>query len=197
MAHQKRAVRDLGAWLCFEDKAGQALRPPRARTWSRRGKTPIVSVCGKGSGRVSLAGLVCATSGERPRLIYRALVGPAGADSAGAHQWTTPPYWMLHTAAPREDRTGLGRRPAAHLYHDGCPDRSPQLADRLPATRLRCRAQPDRGRVGASEAGAGQPRTHGTTHLAALVKTRLKRMQYRRDLIDGFTTQTRLVLKSP
>jgi hypothetical protein len=37
---------------CFEDEAGQTLRPPKARTWSRRGHTPLVRVSGKGSGRV-------------------------------------------------------------------------------------------------------------------------------------------------
>lgn len=27
---------EQGAWICFEDEAGQTLRPPRARTWGRR-----------------------------------------------------------------------------------------------------------------------------------------------------------------
>jgi hypothetical protein len=30
---------DLGAWLCFEDESGQGLRPPKGRTWGRRGRT--------------------------------------------------------------------------------------------------------------------------------------------------------------
>ncbi|MFF4242389.1 winged helix-turn-helix domain-containing protein [Actinomadura geliboluensis] len=25
-----------GAWICFEDQAGQGLRPPKGRSWSRR-----------------------------------------------------------------------------------------------------------------------------------------------------------------
>jgi hypothetical protein len=41
------------------DEAGQNLRPPKARTWAPRGRTPVVRVPGKGSGRVSVAGLVC------------------------------------------------------------------------------------------------------------------------------------------
>jgi transposase len=48
------------------------LRPPKARTWRRRGRTPVVEVSGKGSGRVSIAGLVC--TGQRSRLIYRTLI---------------------------------------------------------------------------------------------------------------------------
>ena len=42
-----------GAWICFEDEAGQTLRPPKARTWSRCGQAPVILVSGKGSGRVS------------------------------------------------------------------------------------------------------------------------------------------------
>jgi hypothetical protein len=33
---------DLGAWLVFEDESGQGLRPPKGRTWGRRGHTPVV-----------------------------------------------------------------------------------------------------------------------------------------------------------
>ena len=40
-----------GAYSCFEDEAGQSLRPPEARTWARRGCTPVAVVSGKGSGR--------------------------------------------------------------------------------------------------------------------------------------------------
>jgi len=66
-----KKVREQDAWLVFEDESGQALRPPKARTWSRIGVPPQVNVSGKGSGRVSVAGMVCAKPGERTRLIYR------------------------------------------------------------------------------------------------------------------------------
>ncbi|MFC4533054.1 transposase [Sphaerisporangium dianthi] len=55
----------------FEDEAGQGLRPPKARTWAPRGRTPVVRVTGKGYGRVNLAGLVCLRPECRTRLIYR------------------------------------------------------------------------------------------------------------------------------
>ncbi len=58
-----RLAAATGAWIVFEDEAGQTLRPPKARTWARRGHTPIVRVNGKGSGRVSIAGLVCVKPG--------------------------------------------------------------------------------------------------------------------------------------
>ena len=57
--------------MCFEDEAGQSLRPPKARTWARRGCTPVAVVSGKGSGRVSAAGLACYKPGTRSRFFYR------------------------------------------------------------------------------------------------------------------------------
>ena len=53
---------------------GPTLRPPRARTWARRGHTPVVHVSGKGSGRVSIAGLVAYRPRRQPRLFYRTAV---------------------------------------------------------------------------------------------------------------------------
>jgi DDE superfamily endonuclease len=73
LAGDKRAAADLGAWLCFEDESGQGLRPPKGRTWGRRGRTPVVTVTAQGSKRVSVAALIAARPGTagRARLIYR------------------------------------------------------------------------------------------------------------------------------
>ncbi|WP_406350090.1 transposase [Streptomyces sp. NBC_00658] len=46
------------------------MTPPRARTWGRKGCTPVVRVRGRGSGRVSMVGMSCYKLGERSRLIY-------------------------------------------------------------------------------------------------------------------------------
>ncbi|MEV7147714.1 transposase [Streptomyces sp. NPDC093084] len=46
------------------------MTPPRARTWDWIGRTPVVRVRGRGSGRVSMAGMACYKPGERSRLIY-------------------------------------------------------------------------------------------------------------------------------
>jgi hypothetical protein len=51
LGQASRLAAATGAYLCFEDEAGQNLRPPRARTWAPRGHTPIVRVSGKGSAR--------------------------------------------------------------------------------------------------------------------------------------------------
>jgi len=39
-----RLAAATGAYVCFEDEAGQSLRPPKARTWARRGHTPVITV---------------------------------------------------------------------------------------------------------------------------------------------------------
>jgi hypothetical protein len=99
-----RLAAATGAWICFEDEAGQNLRPPKARTWARRGHTPVVTVCGKGSGRVSVAGLVCLKPGSRGHLFYRVRIhrgrkgerrsmseaGYAGLIAAAHHQLQAP-----------------------------------------------------------------------------------------------------------
>ena len=46
----KARARDLGAYICFEDEAGQGLRPPRGSTWAPRGARPVVTVRGGGGG---------------------------------------------------------------------------------------------------------------------------------------------------
>ena len=70
MAAGKNTAAARGAWIVFEDEAGQSMRPPRARTWGRVGRTPVVRVRGRGSGRVSMAGLSCYEPGERSRMLY-------------------------------------------------------------------------------------------------------------------------------
>jgi DDE superfamily endonuclease len=60
-----------GAWICFEDESGRALQPPKARTRGRRGRTPVVLVSGRGSGRISVAGLACIKAGQPGRFYYR------------------------------------------------------------------------------------------------------------------------------
>lgn len=71
MAVGKRLAAARGAWICFQDEAGQVMRPPVAKTWAWRGHAPVVEVCGKGSGRVSIAGLVCLKPGQRGWLMWR------------------------------------------------------------------------------------------------------------------------------
>ncbi|MFD7880239.1 transposase [Streptomyces sp. NPDC059766] len=46
------------------------MTPPRAKTWGRIGRTPVVRVRGRGSGRLSMVGMCCFKPGSRSRLIY-------------------------------------------------------------------------------------------------------------------------------
>jgi catechol 2,3-dioxygenase-like lactoylglutathione lyase family enzyme len=68
VADLKRLAAAQGAWICFQDEAGQVLPPADSKTWARRGHTPVVEISGKGSGRVSIAGLVCPSNS---RLVHR------------------------------------------------------------------------------------------------------------------------------
>lgn len=45
----------LGAFLLFDDEAGFGMTSPRARTWGRRGQTPVVRVRGRSWRRHSVA----------------------------------------------------------------------------------------------------------------------------------------------
>jgi len=47
------------------------MRPPKSRTWARRGHTPVIRVRGGGTGHLPVAGLACYRPGFRSRLIYR------------------------------------------------------------------------------------------------------------------------------
>ena len=62
-----------GAYICFEDEAGQALRPGKARTWAPRGRTPVTLVSGN-AGRLSVAGMACLKPGQPGRFFYRVRV---------------------------------------------------------------------------------------------------------------------------
>ncbi|GES32569.1 hypothetical protein San01_50560 [Streptomyces angustmyceticus] len=71
VAAGKSAAADLGAYICFEDEAGQGLRPPKARTWAPRGRTAVMRARGGNRGWASVAGVVCFTPGGRAHLFYR------------------------------------------------------------------------------------------------------------------------------
>ena len=197
MARHKRTAAELGAWLCFEDEAGQGLRPPKGRTWGRRGVTPVVRVTAAGTRRVSLAALICTKPGHRPRLIYRTLVdrgastrrrkGFTEADYArlldAAHQRLGGPIVLLwdnlNTHVSRGMRRLVVARPWLTVYQ--LPPYAPEL-------------NPVEGVWSNLKRSLANLTKHGIDELTALVKTRLNRMQHRPDLIDGFFAKTGLDL---
>ena len=76
------------------------MRPPRSRTWGRRGITPVIRVRGGGTGRVSVAGLACYRPGDRSRLIYRLHCYRGRKGETKAFTWTG--YRDLLIAAHRQ-----------------------------------------------------------------------------------------------
>ena len=185
-----------GAWICFEDEAGQTLRPPKARTWSRRGHTPEIAVSGKGSGRISIAGLVCVKPGQRSRLIYRTLIhrGRKGerrsfaeTDYAAlldaAHQYLNAPIVViwdnLNTHVSAAMRELVAARDWLHIIQ--LPAYAPDL-------------NPTEGVWSHVKRSLGNLAVTGVDHLAAVVRNRLKRIQYRPDLLASFLAHTGLTL---
>jgi len=196
LACHKRTAADLGAWLCFEDESGQGLRPPKGRTWGRRGRTPVVKVTAQGSKRVSIAALIATRPGTagKARLIYRTHLdrGPGKhrrkgfteADYArlldGAHQQLHGPIVLVWDNLPsRAMRQLIAARPWLTVFQ--LPAYAPEL-------------NPVEGIWSSMKRSLANLTKQGLDQLLVLIKTRLKRMQYRPGLIDGFLAKTGLDL---
>jgi hypothetical protein len=201
LARDKRTAADLGAWLVFEDESGQGLRPPKGRTWGRRGCTPVVRVTAQNSPRLSLAALLATKPGHRPRLIYRTHSSRRSggrresgrrkslteADYAAlldaAHQQLGGPIVLvwdnLNTHVSAAMAEIIAARPWLTVY------RLPPYAHDLNPV------EPVWSHLKRSLANLTK---HNLTELTALVKTRLRRMQYRPALLAGFLASTGLDL---
>ena len=193
-----RLAAATGAYVCFEDEAGQSLRPSKARTWARRGRTPVVTVSGKGSGRVSVAGLVCLKPGARGHLFYRMRVhrGRKGerrsmseADYAGliaaAHHQLQAPLIICWDNLNTHVSTVMREFTGAHpdwLTVVQLPAYAPEL-------------NPVEGVWANMKNGLGNLAARNVDQLAKIVRNRLKRIQYRPALINGFLAQTGLTLE--
>jgi len=197
VARRKKTAADLGAWLIFEDESGQGLRPPKGRTRGRRGATPVVTVTGGHNSRVSLAALIAVRPGCRPRLIYRVhrsrargkdrRKGFTEADCAqlldAAHQQLGGPLVVVwdnlnvHVSAAMREL--IAARDWLTVF------RLPPYAHELSPVEL-VWSHLKRSLASLAKRNLAQ--------LTALVKTRLRRMQYRPGLLEGFLASTRLDL---
>jgi DDE superfamily endonuclease len=188
------------AWIVFEDEAGQTLRPPTARTWAPRGHTPVVQVSGKGSGRVSMAGLVCLQPGARGHFFYRLRThrGRKGERRsmseddyanliAAAHQQLHAPIILIW------DNLNTHTSKVMRQFLDAHPDWLTVV--RLPA--YASDLNPTEGVWSHLKRDLGNLAACGVDQLAATVRTLLKRIQYRPELINGFLAQTGLILDPP
>jgi transposase len=193
VARHKRAAAEQGAWLVFEDESGQGLRPPKGRTWGRRGRTPVVTVTGGSNKRVSLAALIAVRPGEQPRLVH---AGPRDGDKrkgfteAGyarlldaAHQQLGGPVVLvwdnLNTHVSKAMRGLIAARDWLTVFQ------LPPYASEL---------NPVESVWSHLKRSLASLAKRNLSELTALTKTRLRRMQYRPGLIEGFLAGTRLDL---
>jgi putative transposase len=195
VARYKRTAERKGAWLVFEDESGQGLRPPKGRTWGHRGRTPVVTVTGGRNSRVSLAALIAVKAGQRPRLVYRVHRGRRGDKRKGfteagyarllddAHQQLGGPLVLvwdnLNTHVSRAMRELVSARDWLTVFQ------LPPYASEL---------NPVESVWSHLKRSLANLAKRDIAQLTALVKTRLRRMQYQPGLIDGFLTGTRLDL---
>ena len=195
MARYKREAQRQGAWLVFEDESGQGLRPPKGRTWGRRGRTPVVTVTGGHNSRVSLAALVAVKAGQRPRLVFRVHRPRRGDKRKGftetgyarlldaAHQQLGGPLVLvwdnLNTHTSRAMRELIAARPWLTVFQ------LPAYASEL---------NPVESVWSHLKRSLANLAKRDITQLTTLVKTRLRRMQYQPGLIEGYLTGTRLDL---
>jgi transposase len=167
------------------------LRPPKGRTWGRRGRTPVVKVTGGSSRRVSLAALLAVKPGQRPRLIYRVHHARRNGQRKG---FTEAGFARLLDAAHQQ----LGG-PIVVVWDNLNAHVSDVMADLIAARdwltvyRLPPYAhelnpvEPVWSHLKRSLANLAK---RNLAQLTTLIKTRLKRMQYRPSLLDGFLAST-------
>ena len=72
--HPKKGLR-TGSYLGFLDETGFSDRPTVRRTWSRKGKTPIIPTAGGWKNRTVIGTIVASPRGDRPR--FFASIRPA------------------------------------------------------------------------------------------------------------------------
>lgn len=159
-----------------------------------------MKVTAAGTKRVSMAALICTKAGRRPRLIYRIHLdrGPAKRRRKGftetdyarlldaAHQQLGGPVVLvwdnLNTHVSRTMQELIAARLWLTVYQ--LPPYAPEL-------------NPVEGVWSHLKRSLANLTKHNLDQLNALVKTRLKRMQYRPALVEGLMAKTGLDLQPP
>lgn len=157
----------------------------------------MVAVSGKGSGRVSVAGLIAVRPGLRTRLFYRMCVyhgrvsepkGLREADYIGllvaVHAHLRAPMVLVWDNLNHHLSALMRRFVDAHdwLTVVQLPSYTPEL-------------NPVEGVWSHLKRGLGNLAACTTDQLAAIVRSRLKSIQYRPVLLDGFIAETGLVVQ--
>ena len=197
MAAGGTSARDLGAYICFEDEAGQGLRPPKGHTWAPRGCPPTVRVRRGGTGRVTIAGLTCFRPGERSRFffdlhIYRGRRGEPKSFSwrdyrdllVRAHQQLGGPLvlvWDNLNVHLVDELADFFEENKAWLRVFQLPGYAPEL-------------NPTEGIWSVIKRSLADFAAANLDHLVRVVKRKLKKIQYRPHLLDGCLAETGLVI---
>jgi len=188
-----------GAWICFEDEAGQSLRPGRARTRAPRGRTPVVRVCGN-AGRLPAAGMACLKPGRPGRLscrlrVHRRRKGdrPSMSEADYAHLITAAHHALGAPLIVIWDNLSTHRSKKMRAFTDAREDwltvvRLPAYAPDLNAVE---------GAWSAMKSGLGNHTAATLDQLEAIVRTRLRTIQRRPGLIKALLGQTGLTLDPP
>jgi DDE superfamily endonuclease len=188
-----------GAWACFEDEAGQSLRPGRARTWAPRGHTPVVRVSGN-AGRLSVAGMACLKPGRPGRFFYRLRVHrrrkgdrPSMSEAGYAHLITAAHHALGAPLIVIWDNLNTHRSRKMRAFTEAREDwltvvRLPAYAPDLNAVE---------GAWSAMKSGLGNHTAATLDQLEAIVRTRLRTIQRRPGLINALLGQTGLTLDPP
>ena len=171
------------------------MRPPKGRTWGRRGHTPVVTVTGGHDTRVSLAALIAVRPGHQARLIFRTHRARRADKRKGfteqdyarfldaAHQQPGGPLVLvwdgLNTRTSRAMRELIAARAWLTVFQ--LPAYAPELNP----------VEPVWSNLKRSLANLVK---HDIGQLTALVKARLRLMQYRPGLLEGFLAKPGLDL---
>jgi transposase len=155
----------------------------------------VVTVTGGSNKRVSLAALIAVKTGQRPRLIYRIHAARRGDNRKGfteagyarlldaAHQQLGGPLVLVWDNLNTHVSKAMGRLVAARDW---------LTVFQLPA--YASELNPVESVWSLLKRSLANLVKRTLTELTALIKTRLRHMQYRKGLIDGFLTGTRLDL---
>src|SRR6202034_1623246 len=187
------------AWICFEDEAGQCCGRRGPAPGAAAGTRPVVKVSGKGSGRVSIAGLACLKAGSPGRFFFRLRLhrGRKGerrsmseADYAAlvtaAHRALGAPVILiwdnLNTHISKVMRTSTGGHPD-WLTVIQLPAYAPDL-------------NPVEGAWSSMKSSLGNLTACTLDQLAATIRHRLGRIQRQPALIAALLGRTGLALES-
>jgi putative transposase len=195
LAARKSTAAARGAWLVFEDEAGFSMTPPRARTWGRRGRTPLVRVRGRSWRRLSIAAMCCYKPGERARFIYRPRSYRRGVHERPSFAWTD--YRDLARCAhlqlggpivPLWDNLNTHLTAGMRRYVD---EHEWLTVFQLPA--YATELNPVEGIWSLLRRGPlANTAFVDAEHLTRTLRRSLRRIQYRPDLINGCLTETGL-----